>query len=202
MIAFREKEVNYEGKITNLFDEKERTEYRKFYPIGKVPLLELDDGHKIPESTIIAEWLDQNYSKGTRLFPEGKDECRRARLYDRFHDLYLNNSIETLRFEETKDRGIRNTEAITRADHHIRAVYTKLDKEIEGKNWLINDNFTIADISAFAGLFYANEIRPFNDYKNITAYYNRMLERTSVKDVLKEITPALQTWKKNQRNVA
>lgn len=39
-------------------DPEERAQYREVHPMGKVPLLVVDDDHLIPESSIIIEYLD------------------------------------------------------------------------------------------------------------------------------------------------
>ena len=63
LLGFYEKGVEFEGNIVNLMDETERKEYIKKYPLGKVPCLFEDNGHMVPESSIIVEWLENNFAK-------------------------------------------------------------------------------------------------------------------------------------------
>lgn len=53
LIACYEKSVEFTPQLVFLFDEAEREAYRKIYPMGKIPLLVLDDGHWVPESSNI-----------------------------------------------------------------------------------------------------------------------------------------------------
>ena len=53
LMAFYEKDVSFSPQLVDLRDETKREEYRKIYPLGKIPLLIRDDGWTIPESTII-----------------------------------------------------------------------------------------------------------------------------------------------------
>ncbi|MCE2520368.1 MAG: glutathione S-transferase family protein [Alphaproteobacteria bacterium] len=60
----------------------ERERYHKLYPLGRIPLMVLDDGRLIPESSIIGEYLDANLDGGPRLIPPGPDEARQSRFHD------------------------------------------------------------------------------------------------------------------------
>ena len=68
LIAFKEKGIKFDPEYVNLMDPEKHAEYKKFYPIGKVPLLVLEDGYMIPESSIIVEYLD------THSVPKRSDE--------------------------------------------------------------------------------------------------------------------------------
>jgi len=87
LIALYEKQVAFEPVIVNLMSPEGQAEYEKLYPIGKVPMLVLDDDYKIPESTIIIEYLEGHVQSGTRLIPEGTDAARQVRFMDRMSDL-------------------------------------------------------------------------------------------------------------------
>src|SRR5262245_40342691 len=93
VMAFHEKEVSFTPEIINVFDPTAHAAYRAVNPLGKVPMLVLDDDWKIPESSIIIEYLDTHFSTGTRLIPEDKDLARQTRFRDRMADLYINDSV-------------------------------------------------------------------------------------------------------------
>ena len=75
LIALHEKGAAFESEQVRLFDETERERYRKIYPLGRIPLLVLDDGHLIPESSIIVEYLDATLDGGPRLVPPRARRC-------------------------------------------------------------------------------------------------------------------------------
>ncbi len=58
LIALYEKALDFEPEIVNLMDSDARAQYREVYPMGKIPCLILDDGHMIPESSTIIEYID------------------------------------------------------------------------------------------------------------------------------------------------
>jgi len=89
MLALNEKGIACDLVPTNLFDPQVREAYtRDVNPFGRVPMLILDDGGRVPESSIIVGYLDTHFG-GTRLIPEGRDLARRARFFDRVADLYV-----------------------------------------------------------------------------------------------------------------
>ena len=69
LIALYEKSVDFTPERVSLMDDAERDAYRKIYPLGKIPLLVLDDGHWVPESSIIVEYLDTHFSRRTEAHP-------------------------------------------------------------------------------------------------------------------------------------
>lgn len=195
LMGFYEKQVEFEPQVVNLGDAASKEKYRKIYPMGKVPLLMRDDGWLIPESTIILEFLDGNFSKGTKLIPDDKEKARQTRFFDRMCDLYIDDSIVTLFFEGLKPEGQRNQEAMEKARFRATTMYEFLDKHLEGKTWLMGDSFTMADCAAAPGLGYATQVFPFAQYKNLTSYWNRLSERPSYQKVMKEAAPVLAQFK-------
>ncbi|HEY5921238.1 MAG TPA: glutathione S-transferase family protein [Kofleriaceae bacterium] len=167
MIALAEKRVAFEAVKVKPDDEA----FAKLTPIRKVPLLVLDDGWKIPESTIIIEYLEGHFSTGTRLIPEDRDQARQTRFHDRIADLYVTEPLMTLLFK----RG--DVEA---AHARIDAMLAGLDQHLGKRTWLMGDSFTMADCSLIPSLRYARDLHPFDRYKHASAYFARALERPSV----------------------
>ena len=113
LIALYEKGIEFDAEIVNLMDPDERATYRAVYPLGKVPCLILDDGHMIPESTTIIEYLD---SLGEPSLIKGDvNETRRIRFKDRMFDLYLIEPVATLFFQAMKPESEQDQERIEKA---------------------------------------------------------------------------------------
>lgn len=193
LMAFHEKEAPFEPEIVDLSSEKARKKYQDdIYPIGKVPLLILDDGRFIPESSIIIEYLDTYFDSGPQLIPEDKEEGRKVRFRDRMIDLYLMDSIVSLLFEEWKPPDQRDPELIEKMQHRAAVMYGYMEHDLEDKTWISGDEFTLADCAATPALFYAHTIFGFDDCKNLCAYWERLSNRESWKKVYAEAAPALE----------
>ena len=192
MIALNEKELAYEPEVVALFDEESRQKYREIYPIGKVPLLVLDNGHIIPESTIIVEYANQVSDKGPNLIPGDADNRRQVRFRDRMMDFYLNNPVTSLFFESRKPESEQDQNLIGQSREKIDVMFNYMDSELAERTWLMGDDFTMADCAAAAPLFYAQELHPFGDKSNLAHYARRLFERPSYQGVLSEALPMLE----------
>jgi len=191
LMAFYEKDVSFSPQLVDLRDETKRKEYRKIYPLGKIPLLIRDDGWTIPESTIIIEYLEGHFDTGTRLIPRDVDRARQTRFFDRMYDLYLNDPVVTLLFESWKPEANRNSEAIERARFRAGVMYDYMDRHLGNGQWTLGEEFTMADCAAAPALLYAQRVFPFEERKNIRAYWERLSARPSWKRVLAEAEPYL-----------
>ncbi|MFJ2989872.1 glutathione S-transferase family protein [Collimonas sp. NPDC087041] len=194
LLAFYEKGVDFTPVQVSVLDPVASAEYKKTYPLGKIPLLTGDDIF-IPESTIIIEYLENEFPvSGTKLIPEDKTVARRVRFKDRVFDLYLNNPIATIFFDSLKPIEKQNPEAVAKAHQTIDVVYGFMEQDLKNNNFASGNEFSMADCAAFAPLFYAQKLHSFAHLPNISAYFNRLMQRKSVQRVLAELLPALEKF--------
>jgi len=195
LIAMYEKGFDFERQIVNLMDEEARAQFREIYPMGKIPLLVLNHGPLIPESSIIIEYLDS--LGGPRLISEDPDVARKTRFKDRMFDLYLSDPVTTLLFQDMKSESEQNPEKMQTARFRVNNVYDFLENEIHHQTWANGEEFSMSDCTAAAALFYARTVVPFDKYPSIKAYSQRLSARSSVQRVQEEAAPYLEALKKN-----
>jgi len=200
LIACYEKNISFEGEIVDLMNPQAHEEYQKIYPIGKIPYLVLDNDWKIPESSIIVEYLDTHFDKGPLLIPKDKDQSRQARFHDRMMDLYFCNPLGSIFLNSLKPKDQQNPEAVKGWRKTIDIVYGFLNQHLEKNTWVMGNDFTIADCALAPNLNYARNLHPFDQQPNISNYWNRLSERPSIKRLLKEMAPYLEEFEKNHRN--
>jgi glutathione S-transferase len=179
MIALYEKDVPFTPVMLHPGDPEDRAELRKLTPIGKVPVLVLDNGWKIPESTIIIEYIDPR-GRGPRLIPEDPDLARQTRFYDRVTDLYVTESLGTLIHEaHAADR-------VARAKERLESMLAGIDAHLANRPWIMGDSFTLADCALVPALA-NNRVYPIDRYPHLGAYLGRALERPSVARVRRDV---------------
>jgi glutathione S-transferase len=192
LIAFYEKGIDFEPNIVNLMDPEDLAKYRDVYPMGKIPCLVLDDGHLIPESSIIIEYIDSMAEP--RLIDGDSEQTRKIRFKDRMIDLYLDDSIVTLLFQGMKPEDQRDPERMKTAKFRIDTMYSFMEAEFEKHPFASGEQFSMADCAAAPALFYAEQAAPFAAYKNVSAYWERLKQRPSVKRTQEEARPALEAF--------
>ncbi|MCY3771824.1 MAG: glutathione S-transferase family protein [Gemmatimonadetes bacterium] len=189
LIAIYEKGLVFKPHIVNLMAEGERERYRKIYPLGKIPLIVLNHGPLIPESSIIIEYLES--LGGAPLISTNSDVARKTRFKDRFIDFYLTDSVITLFSESRKPEDERDTGKIETARYRSKAVYDFLEYELTESEWANGDEFSLSDCAAGAAFCYAAKYMPYNRYPKDTAYAERLAERPSVRRVREEVAARL-----------
>jgi len=195
LIAIYEKGAHFTPKIVNLSNDAERASYRKLYPMGKLPLIVLNHGPLIPESSIIIEYLDS--LGGKRMISKDPDVARKTRFKDRLFDFYLTESVASLFKESRKPPEEQDTAKIETAQYRVRAVYDFIEFELGQQTWANGEEFAMSDCAAAAAFFYASSIMPYDDYPNVTAYAQRLSKRDSVKKMRAEAAPHMEAFLKS-----
>ena len=190
LIAMYEKGLDFGPEIVHLMDPDAHAKYRNVYPMGKIPCLQLEDGHIIPESSIIIEYLDP-LAKPT-LIKGNADETRRMRFKDRMFDLYLNDAVVTLLFQGMKPESEQDPERIDKARFQIATMYSFMEHEFGKQSYANGEEFLMSDCAAAPGLFYAEQIVPFAEHENISAYWERLKSRPSIQQTHEEAAPILE----------
>jgi glutathione S-transferase len=194
LLAFYEKGIEFEPQIVSLMDPEALKEYRSVYPMGKIPCLVLEDDHIIPESSIIIEYIDG--MANPRLIDGDADQTRKIRFKDRMFDLYVNDPVVTLLFQSMKSEDQKDPERIEKATFQIDTMYSFMEHEFGQQPYASGDKFTMADCAAAPGLFYAELLAPFSEYKNISAYWERLKERASVQKTHTDAKPIIEEFMK------
>src|SRR3990172_10062552 len=86
--------------------EQKNPDYLKIHPFGQVPALD-DEGFIVYDSTIISEYLEDEYPYPP-LLPKDSEGRARARLMEDFRDNYFNpHFVETIHHARYKPEGQR-----------------------------------------------------------------------------------------------
>ena len=120
------------------------------------------------------------------------DETRRIRFKDRMFDLYLNDPVVTLLFQGMKPESEQDPERIEKARFHIATMYSFMENEFGNQSYANGEEFLMSDCAAAPGLFYAEQVAPFAEHKNISAYWERLKSRASIQRTHEEAAPILE----------
>jgi glutathione S-transferase len=130
-------------------------------PLGKVPVLELEDGRAIPESHAILCYL----AEGTPYLPSDPFERAQTLRWLFFEQDYIQSSIATLRHWRLTGRVDANATSIPPREATARRVLAALDTHLKERRFLAAERLTVADIGVYAYAHLAEEAGfPLADY--------------------------------------
>jgi glutathione S-transferase len=192
IIALEEKGVAYDKEIVDLGNAEARAAYEKLNRFGKVPFL-LDEKRdwRVPESTIIIEYLERHCPGGTQLLPTDPDLARQARFHDRVFDLYITDQALKIFFDGRRPADKRDAMGVESAQKRLDKTYAMYDEYLAKRQWVLGDEFSLADVAAAPALGLGRMLRPWDAHKNIGAYFARLAARPSVAGVFKMAQAAM-----------
>ena len=155
-------------------------DFYAFNSKGYVPLLELDSGERLSEGPVIVQYIaDQVPAK--KLAPaNGTMERYRLQEWLNFITSELHKGIGGLFNPAMPDEG--KTVIRTRATGKLKWV----DSQLEGKQYLMGDAFTVADPYLFTMLTWTDHTGiDISGMKNLGAFRARMAARPAVQAALK-----------------
>lgn len=152
-------------------------------PMKKVPVLELDDGTCISETVAICRYFEEMYP--TQLLM-GRDPKEKALVeqWARWVDFYF--FLPTgMAFQHGsgvfKDRMTCIPEWGEECRKQAEQFFGFLDRELEGREFLVGDQLSIADINAFTTIDFnkVNKLAIAEDQVHLKAWHDRISARPS-----------------------
>lgn len=187
LIALYENHIEFEGRIINLGEAKDRAELQALWPLGKFPVIHDHERQRsLAESSIIIEYLDQYFAATQRMIPSNFNDALEVRLWDRIFDNYVQGPMQDI--VNDKLRGTNGD--LSSARSTLETAYAMIDRQVASKDWCVGKDFSMADCAAAPALFYASTLQAFpHHYVNLSAYFERLMNRPSVRRVLEEAKP-------------
>jgi glutathione S-transferase len=179
-VVLAEKDLEYERVHVDLYKGEQRSpEFLKLNPYGKVPVL-IDEDVVIYDSTIINEYLDEEYPNPP-MMPEDSAGRGRVRLLEDFADNSFTPPAGLVMGDLHKPEAERDTERVRRYQGEIVRVLARLEAALDGKEYLVGD-FSLADVSFVPRVLVLGQLGIELDprLQNVAAWIARLRERPSV----------------------
>lgn len=151
--------------------------YLAINPNGKVPAL-IDDGLTLFESFAQSLYLAKKYGTG-RLYPARVEDEAQVWQWTMWGLNEMEKPLTVCLFERViKPEAERNAALADAAERDLQGPLAVLEKALEGRNWLLGNDFSVADINVAAVAALSRSTRvDLSGHPNVAAWLERALAR-------------------------
>ena len=156
------------------------SDYYAINPLGYVPMLELDDGTRLREGPAIVQYIADQAP--TRNLAPANGTLARYRLQEwlTFIGTEIHKSFSPLFNAAMPEEG----KQIYR--DRLANRFQFVDKELQGKDYLMGDHFTVADAYLYTVTRWSKPMSiNISAYTNLVAHHARVEARPAVQEALK-----------------
>lgn len=178
-IALAEKKIDY--ALVEASPWADDTPVPEWNPLGKVPVLVLDDGTPVYDSRVIVEYLD-SVSPVSRLIPEPARQRIAVKRWEALADGVC-DAASLVVLELRRAQRLQSKDWIARQRDKVARGIAELSRELGDRAWCCGDGYTLADIAAGCALGYLDLRHPDIDwrdaYPNLARHAEKLGKRTS-----------------------
>ena len=169
----------------------------KRFPLGKVPILELDDGSCLGESWAILEYLEEAFTSSRSLSPKNALERARMRELARYADLHLaQNALFPLFRSALAGQSIgEDTEAA------LRAELVKGERLIGARGPIAGRRLDLGDIALAPSILYleiltggVGESTLLGEFPAFSGWWREIWNIPELAEVLKGVAAAFEAF--------
>jgi len=155
-------------------------------PLGKVPVLVLDDESTVYDSRVIAEYLDM-MAPNSRLIPASGRERIAVKRWEALADGLLDAAVMAL-LESRRPDGEKSPAWIARQRTKISQALAAMSAELGEQAWCHGSVYSLADIAVGSALGYLSfrlgDIAWAAEHPNLARLYDKLMQRPSFADTV------------------
>jgi glutathione S-transferase len=178
-IALAEKKIEYDFVEESPWAEQ--TTVPTYNPLGKVPVLVLDDGTTLFDSRVIVEYLD-TVSPVSRLIPEPNRQRIVVKRWEALADGVCDAAVAVV-LESKRSARQQNKDWLDRQLRKIDLGLKELGNELGEKVWCNGEAYSLADIATGCALAYLDLRHAAIDwraaYPNLVKLAEKLAKRPS-----------------------
>ena len=152
-------------------DDRKTDEHRRRHPLGRVPVLEDDEGFLFESAALCLQIADL-YPDAQLNWPLATHE--RGLVYQ--WTVFAMSELEPAILEVRRNREDHPDHAQAGAERFTTAA-AAIDKALDGHEYLVGERFSVADLVCGAVLIFARSASLTDDMPNLNAYLERLEAR-------------------------
>ena len=183
-IVLAEKHIDYEMVVDN--PNEPATRVPDFNPLGKIPVLVLDDEIALFDSRVIVEYLDSASPVG-RLIPDDTRQRIQVRRWEALADGCTDAAIAIV-YEKRRPAGLQSAAWMARQQGKIDRALKAMSEELGSRPGCSGELYNLADIAVGCALGYLDLRMPDLNwrklYPNLGKLFDKLSKRASFKDTV------------------
>ena len=183
-IVLDEKKIEYDFVIDSpwLADSK----VPSLNPLGKIPVLVLDDETRLFDSRVIVEYID-NVTPNNKLFPATNRERTEVKRWEALAD-GICDAAATAFLEGKRPEAQRSNDWIQRQRDKVTRSLEFMAEELGEKSFCMGTHISMADLATGAALGYLAfrfaDINWRETHPNLGKLYDKLMQRQSFADTV------------------
>ena len=183
-IAIAEKKIEYE--LVEVSPWVAGTSVPDYNPLGKVPVLILDDGTALYDSRVIVEYLD-TVSPVSRLIPEPSRQRIAVKRWEALADGICDAAVAIV-LERKRPAQQQSAESLERQQQKVDRGLAEFANELGDRPWCSGEAYTLADIATGCALGYLDLRHPAvgwrAEYPSLVKLAEKLAKRHSFQDTV------------------
>jgi len=183
-IVLAEKHIDYEMVTDNPGDAA--THVPDYNPLGKIPVLVLDDEITLFDSRVIVEYLDSASPVG-RLIPDDTRQRIQVRRWEALADGCTDAAVAIV-YEKRRPADKQSTDWIARQQGKIDRALKAMSDDLGNRPGCSGEGYNLADIAVGCTLGYLDLRMPDlnwrKPYPNLGKLFDKLSKRASFKDTV------------------
>lgn len=183
-IVLAEKKIEYDFVIDSPWFEDSKVP--EINPLGKIPVLVLDDETPLFDSRVIVEYID-NVTPNSKLFPAPNRERTEVKRWEALADGICDAAASAF-LEAKRPKAQRSDDWIERQRGKIMRSLEFMAEELGEKTFCMGTHISMADIAAGTALGYLcfrfAEINWQESHPNLAKLYTKLMQRPSFADTV------------------
>jgi len=183
-VVLAEKKIEYDFEIDSpwLADSK----VPAVNPLGKIPVLVLDDNTPLFDSRVIVEYID-NVTPNSKLFPAPNRERTEVKRWEALAD-GICDAAATAFLEAKRPKKEQSADWIARQRDKVTRSLEFMAEQLGEKTFCMGTHFSMADIAVGTALGYLNfrfpDIQWQDSHANLGKLYAKLMQRPSFADTM------------------
>ena len=186
-IVLAEKKIEYEFELDSPWSPGSNVP--NINPLGKIPVLVLDEETTLFDSRVISEYLD-NVAPNNKLMPAPNRDRTEVKRWEALAD-GICDAAALIFLEKKRPAERQDADWITRQESKLIRGLDYMASELGDNAWCMGNHFSLADIATGCALGYLAFRFPEIDWSvkhpNLARLYDKLMQRQAFADTIPKV---------------